>query len=152
MCRHTSLPFKFQRPMLCSDSCWLLPQTQSMSSLMRSEHRPVTLFLFLLFSWCTNSVSAVGVNWGLASSTPLPPSKVVNGLLLSNGVTRVKLPDADPTVLESLSGSGIEVIVGIRNEMLRYLSQSKKAAASWVHDNVTRYYSDNRAGGGVQIE
>ncbi|KAF3330754.1 glucan endo-1,3-beta-glucosidase 9-like protein [Carex littledalei] len=36
--------------------------------------------------------------------------------------------------------------------MLRYLSQSKKAAASWVHDNVTRYFSDNRAGGGVQIE
>lgn len=97
-------------------------------------------------------MSAVGANWGLASSTPLPPSKVVNGLLLANGVTRVKLPDADPTVLESLSGSGIGVIVGIRNEMLRYLSQSKKAAASWVHDNVTRYYSDNRAGGGVQIE
>ncbi|KAJ4793127.1 hypothetical protein LUZ62_044373 [Rhynchospora pubera] len=119
---------------------------------MRSDHHPVTLLLLLLVSWNPNGVSAVGVNWGLDSSNPLPPSKVVNELLLPNGVTRVKLPDADPGVLQSLSGSGIGVIVGIRNDMLRNLSQSKKAAASWVHDNVTRYFSDNGAGSGVRID
>lgn len=94
----------------------------------------------------------MGVNWGQASSAQLPPAKVVNGLLLPNGVTRVKLSDADPSVLESLSGSGVAVVVGIRNEMLRNLNQSKKAAMSWVHDNVTRYFSDNGAGSGVKIE
>jgi Glycosyl hydrolases family 17 len=120
---------------------------------MLSDHRPVTLPLLLfLLSCSTNCVWAVGVNWGLASSNPLTPAKVVSGLLLPNDVTRVKLSDADPTVLQSLSGSGIAAIVGIRNEMLRDLSQSRKAAASWVHDNVTRYFSDHGAGSGVQIE
>ncbi|XP_030524454.2 glucan endo-1,3-beta-glucosidase 9 isoform X1 [Rhodamnia argentea] len=82
---------------------------------------------------------AIGVNWGTASSHPLPPPKVVE-LLKSNNVSRVKLSDADPDVLRSLSGSGIAVTVGIPNLMLRTLNSSKKAAESWVHDNVTRYF------------
>ncbi|OAY65559.1 Glucan endo-1,3-beta-glucosidase 9, partial [Ananas comosus] len=73
---------------------------------------------------------------------PLPAPKVVTGLLRPNGVVRVKLADADPAALASLVGSGIGVAVGIPNQMLRDLGASKKAAASWVHDNVTRYLSD----------
>ncbi|XP_074592391.1 glucan endo-1,3-beta-glucosidase 9 [Curcuma longa] len=93
---------------------------------------------------------AVGVNWGTSSSHTLPPSVVVTELLKANGVARVKLLDADPSALASLVGSGIGVSIGVPNEMLRALSSSKSAAASWVHDNVMRYLP--AAGGSVRIE
>ena len=71
-------------------------------------------------------------------------------LLKSNNITKVKLFDADPLVLPALSGSNIGVTVGIPNSMLRSFNSSKKAAESWVHDNVTRYFSNG--GSGVRIE
>lgn len=89
------------------------------------------------------------MNWGLTASHPLPPLQVVE-LLKSNNIPKVKLFDADPIVLEALSGSNIAVTVGIPNSMLRSLNFSKKVAESWVHDNVTRYFSIG--GSGVRIE
>ena len=85
----------------------------------------------------------IGFYWGRASSQPLPPQKVAAGLLQANNIARVMLPDADPLLLQSLSGSGIAIAVGIPNEMLAALNASKKAAEGWVHDNVTRYLSGN---------
>ncbi|CAL9198637.1 glucan endo-1,3-beta-glucosidase 9-like [Musa acuminata AAA Group] len=123
--------------------------------------RLLLLLLLLLVAWSPASwwrgrgwgATAVGVNWGTSSSAshPLPPSVVVPGLLQANRVSRVKLPDADPSVLVSLAGSGIAVAIGVPNEMLRSLSSSKSAAVSWVHDNVTRYVSST-GGGSVRIE
>ncbi|KAF8397217.1 hypothetical protein HHK36_016125 [Tetracentron sinense] len=104
---------------------------------------------FLAVSSLTSRVRAIGVNWGTSASHPLPPSKVVE-LLKANNISKVKLFDADPLVLQSLSGSRIDVTVGIPNSMLRSLSSSKKVAESWVHDNLTRYFSNG--GGGVRIE
>ncbi|PRQ34637.1 putative glucan endo-1,3-beta-D-glucosidase [Rosa chinensis] len=99
----------------------------------------LSLLIFLLATMAYRSL-AVGVNWGTTASHPLPPAKVVE-LLKSNNITRVKLFDADPLVLEALSGSNLGVTVGIPNGLLRSLNSSKKAAQSWVHDNVTRYVS-----------
>ncbi|XP_050208378.1 glucan endo-1,3-beta-glucosidase 9 [Mercurialis annua] len=110
---------------------------------------------FLFFSAITTTVlfckaSSIGVNWGTTASHPLPPPKVVE-LLKSNNISKVKLFDADPLVLEALSGSKIGVTVGIPNSMLRTLNTSKKAAVSWVHDNVTRYFSIG-SNSGVRIQ
>ncbi|ONH99791.1 hypothetical protein PRUPE_6G050800 [Prunus persica] len=107
-----------------------------------------TVVVFLLATMAYGG-GAVGVNWGTTASHPLPPTKVVE-LLKSNNVTKVKLLDADPGVLEALSGSNLGVTVGIPNASLRTLNSSKKAAESWVHDNVTRYVSNG--GSGVKIE
>ncbi|XVF46199.1 hypothetical protein PTKIN_Ptkin03bG0008300 [Pterospermum kingtungense] len=83
------------------------------------------------------------------SSHPLPPPKVVE-LLKSNNVSKVKLFDANPLVLQALFGSNIAVTVGIPNSIIKTLNSSRKAAQSWVHDNVTRYFS--HGGAGVKIE
>ncbi|QCD77834.1 Glycoside hydrolase superfamily [Vigna unguiculata] len=103
---------------------------------------PISCFLLLTFLFTTSTldvvVGAVGVNWGTMASHPLPPLKVVK-LLKSNNINKVKLFDANSDVLQSLSGSNVAVTVGIPNAMLRSLNSSKKAADSWVHDNVTRY-------------
>ncbi|XP_024011723.1 glucan endo-1,3-beta-glucosidase 9 [Eutrema salsugineum] len=111
------------------------------------------LFLLLLavtaeLSLTRFTAGAVGVNWGTDASHPLPPSKVVE-LLKSNGIAKVKLFDADPKVLGALSGSNIGVTVGIPNSMIKSLNASRKAAESWVHDNVTRYFD---GGNRVRIE
>ncbi|KAK4492104.1 hypothetical protein RD792_002901 [Penstemon davidsonii] len=101
----------------------------------------VTILISISIYSFPPNVEAIGVNWGMAASHPLPPHKVME-LLKSNGIKKVKLLDTDPLVLESLSGSNIHVTVGIPNFMLRSLNSSLKAAQSWVHDNLTRFVSD----------
>uniref|UniRef100_A0A2N9FIH0 glucan endo-1,3-beta-D-glucosidase n=1 Tax=Fagus sylvatica TaxID=28930 RepID=A0A2N9FIH0_FAGSY len=109
----------------------------------------IVFFFFFTILGLIARVGAIGMNWGTTASHPLPPPKVVE-LLKSNNITKVKLSDADPLVLQALSESNIGVTVGIPNTMLRSFNSSKKAAESWVHDNVTRYFSNG--GSGVRIE
>lgn len=111
----------------------------------------LTLLVLLLAIPSMGSLAgAIGVNWGTNASHPLPPANVVE-LLKSNNIAKVKLFDADPLVLEALSGSNIGVTIGIPNSLLKSLNSSKKAAESWVHDNVTRYFSAGH-GNGVRFE
>ncbi|MCE3050676.1 hypothetical protein HAX54_047843 [Datura stramonium] len=109
---------------------------------MASNKLPWILILFLRISCSVwPRVQAIGVNWGTEASHPLPPSKVVE-LLKANNISKVKLFDTNPEILESLSGYNIDVTVGIPNSMLHSLNSSLKTAESWVHDNLTRYFSD----------
>ncbi|KAF9621445.1 hypothetical protein IFM89_021484 [Coptis chinensis] len=82
--------------------------------------------------------SAIGVNWGSVSYHRLSPSIVVD-LLKHNKIQKVKLFDADPGALRALMGSGIQVMVGIPNEMLSVLSSSSVASDLWVRQNVSSY-------------
>ncbi|KAJ0020954.1 hypothetical protein Pint_32470 [Pistacia integerrima] len=128
-----------------------LSQNKQSQSLLTKMPPNLSLFIFFLFLTFTAMGSpglAIGVNWGTTASHPLPPPKVVE-LLKSNNITKVKLFDADPLVLQALSGSNIAVTVAIPNSMLKSLNSSKKAAKSWVHDNVTRYIS---SGGGSRVK
>ncbi|KAF6146952.1 hypothetical protein GIB67_036671 [Kingdonia uniflora] len=93
------------------------------------------------FSQSQRPEISIGLNWGTSASHPLPPSKVVQ-LLKSNNINKVKLFDADTQVLNSLSGTKIDVTVGIPNSMLKSLSSSKKVADTLVHDNLTRFLSN----------
>lgn len=89
---------------------------------------------------------SIGVNWGLLSTHRMPPSVVVD-LMKDNRIGKVKLFDASPAVLRALMGSGIEVMVGIPNEMLGLLSSSPASSDLWVGQNVSRYVVK----GGVNI-
>ncbi|PIA59536.1 hypothetical protein AQUCO_00400435v1 [Aquilegia coerulea] len=107
-----------------------------------SNNLLLLMLISSLISFCCWEVESIGVNWGTSLSThPLPPDKVVQ-VLKSNKITKVKLFDADPIVLQSLSGSNIDVTVGIPNSMLKSLSSNKKFAHTWVHDNLTRYFTN----------
>ncbi|XP_073300071.1 glucan endo-1,3-beta-glucosidase 5-like [Primulina huaijiensis] len=94
----------------------------------------------VLFS--INTVHGIGVNWGTQSSHLLPPPTVVK-LLRDNGIQKLKLFDAESSILKALSGSGIEVMVGIPNEMLSSLANSMDAAERWVEKNVSAFVSSN---------
>ena len=82
--------------------------------------------------------SAIGVNWGTISFHRLKPSTVVD-LLKENKISKVKIFDTDPGVLRALMGSGIEVMVGIPNEMLASLSSSTAASDLFVRQNVSAF-------------
>lgn len=97
------------------------------------------LYLWLLCGTVVPMVeSAIGVNWGTISSHRLKPTTVVD-LLRENKISKVKLFEADSDVLRALMGSGIQVMVGIPNEMLPLLSSSPSAADLWVRQNVSAY-------------
>ncbi|KAM3394339.1 glucan endo-1,3-beta-glucosidase 5 [Capsicum galapagoense] len=84
----------------------------------------------------------LGVNWGTRATHPLPPDIVVK-MLKENGFNKVKLFEADPGVLKALGRSGVQVMVGIPNDMLATLSANVRAAEQWVQQNVSSFISKN---------
>ena len=88
------------------------------------------------------TVSGIGANWGTQCSHLLPPDNVVR-LLRDNGFQRIKLFDADYDALRALGKSGIEVMVGIPNDMLLTMASSVKAAEKWVAKNVSTHLTTN---------
>ncbi|CAJ1975369.1 unnamed protein product [Sphenostylis stenocarpa] len=106
---------------------------------------PVT-FLLVFLTLVSSGSAWVGVNWGTMATHQLPPLKVVK-MLKENGFSKLKLFDADELIMEALMGTDIQVMVAIPNNMLEKISNSPKAADSWVYDNVTCYLFT----GGVKI-
>ncbi|KAI4337393.1 hypothetical protein L6164_015817 [Bauhinia variegata] len=105
------------------------------------------LLVPLLFTaLLAGSVNGIGVNWGTQATHPLPASTVVK-MLKDNGIQKAKLFDADASILGALKKSGIQVMVGIPNDMLYTLANSRQAAEKWVSKNVSAHVSS----GGVDI-
>lgn len=104
----------------------------------------VFILFFNAFLLCC--VSGIGVNWGTQCTHLLSPTTVVK-MLKDNGIQKVKLFDADPNILNALKKTGIQVMVGIPNDMLYTLANSLPAAEKWVSKNVSAHVSS----GGVDI-
>ncbi|KAJ4910847.1 O-Glycosyl hydrolases family 17 protein [Raphanus sativus] len=97
------------------------------------------LSILLLHTTLTN-VDALACNWGTQASHPIPPNIVVK-LLRDNGFNKVKLFEADPGALRALGKSGIQVMVGIPNDLLATMASTVTAAERWVQQNVSQYIS-----------
>ncbi|XP_027176907.1 glucan endo-1,3-beta-glucosidase 8-like [Coffea eugenioides] len=105
--------------------------------------------LVLVFVGISNDVVGVeglGVNWGTQATHKLPP-KVVVQMLKDNGITKVKLFDADASTMSALAGSTMEVMVAIPNDQLLVMNDYDRAK-DWVKRNVTVYLFN----GGVNIK
>ncbi|PHU17832.1 Glucan endo-1,3-beta-glucosidase 5 [Capsicum chinense] len=99
------------------------------------------LFVVGLLFFPSDQVTGIGANWGTQSTHRLPPEIVVR-MLKDNGIQKVKLFDADYDTLKALGKSGLEVMVGIPNDMLSTMG-SLKAAEKWVSKNVSVHINDN---------
>jgi len=107
-----------------------------------SQSLPVAaLVLAVALCAAARRTCAIGVNWGTQLSHQLPASTVVR-LLQDNGFDRVKLFDAEDTILGALKGSGIQVMVGIPNDLLADLAAAGKATDNWVAKNVSGHVRD----------
>ncbi|KAL3587282.1 hypothetical protein D5086_014149 [Populus alba] len=114
------------------------------STRQRQQPLVVTLRCLSILQLLVDSVSGIGVNWGTQATHPLPPSTVVK-MLRDNGFQKVKLFDADSATLNALANSGIQVMVGIPNDMLYNLANSEQAADNWVAKNVSSHISSGGA-------
>ncbi|KAI4344675.1 hypothetical protein L6164_011874 [Bauhinia variegata] len=102
----------------------------------------VFLALCILSQGLANGVFGFACNWGTRSTHPLPGDITVK-LLKENGFNKVKLFEADPSALKALGKSGIEVMVGIPNDLLASIASNVNAAIQWVSQNVSNYISKN---------
>ncbi|KAH6760800.1 O-Glycosyl hydrolases family 17 protein [Perilla frutescens var. hirtella] len=109
---------------------------------MGRKHELVAAAAGVMLLLMIKTANSIGANWGTQATHPLPPSTVVK-LLRDNGIQKVKLFDAETPVLNALRGSGIQVMVGIPNDMLATLANSVSAAERWVEKNVSAHISSN---------
>ncbi|GER32876.1 glucan endo-1 3-beta-glucosidas 3 [Striga asiatica] len=100
--------------------------------------RAAILLLLAISLPYSHAAGAIGVNYGRIADDLPPPSQVVQ-LLKAQGITRVKLYDADSSVLSALSGSGISVVVALPNELLSSAASDNSSADEWVRSNVLPY-------------
>ncbi|MFS7988346.1 putative glucan endo-1,3-beta-D-glucosidase [Helianthus anomalus] len=119
------------------------------------QHHFTTLLLhisaLLLLTISPLFATAIGINYGqIANNLPSPQQAVP--LVKSTGVNKLKLYDANPTVLKAFANTGITftlswnfggVTLGIGNEYLTKL-QDPSAAENWIQCNVKPYLSTTK--------
>ena len=105
------------------------------------------MMMMMMMIHVAEAAVVVGVNWGNEASHPLPAASSMLKILEANGVGRVKLMDANTSILNSLAGTNIEVMLGLPNDLLLAMTYQAQAKA-WVRDNVVRYMYTN----GVNIK
>ncbi|XP_050219070.1 putative glucan endo-1,3-beta-glucosidase GVI [Mercurialis annua] len=102
------------------------------------------LILFLVFSlvlcffYRLAGAQGIGVNYGLLGNNLPPPNSVIN-LLKHKNIQKVRIFEPNHDVLRALGNSGIEVVVGVRNEDLEKLSSDPSFAIQWINTNVVPY-------------
>ncbi|GAB2274604.1 hypothetical protein Dimus_009372 [Dionaea muscipula] len=108
---------------------------------------PLLLLIFILsysLYYLSDSIRGVkgvgvGINYGQIANNLPTPTRVAT-LLQDIEVTRVKLYDADPNVLQAFSGTGVEFIICLGNEYLPNMS-NPNMAQSWILTNVQPFLS-----------
>ncbi|GAU41639.1 hypothetical protein TSUD_81250 [Trifolium subterraneum] len=95
--------------------------------------------LLLTTAMLTTTLGAfVGVNIGTDVSD-MPSASNVVSILKAHQITHVRLYDANAHLLQALSNSSIDVIVGVTNEEVLKIGESPSAAAAWINKNVVAY-------------
>ncbi|RLM87076.1 glucan endo-1,3-beta-glucosidase 12-like [Panicum miliaceum] len=93
----------------------------------------------LFFFFSRAEAGALGVSYGRVANDLPDPASVVN-LLKQNGITMVRIYDANQKVLTSLANTGIKVMVMVPNENVAAVASDQSNALQWVRDNVAAYY------------
>ncbi|PIA54610.1 hypothetical protein AQUCO_00900879v1 [Aquilegia coerulea] len=100
------------------------------------------LFLFsffvLVFSNATIS-NTIGINYGQLGNNLPSPSKSIQ-LINSLKASSVKIYDANPQILSSLSGTKFQVYIMVPNEQILQISSNKGFADDWLRTNLLPFY------------
>ncbi|XP_047307751.1 glucan endo-1,3-beta-glucosidase 11-like [Impatiens glandulifera] len=102
-------------------------------------------FLLLIFIFVSAKVEGFtgtyGINYGrIANNIPSPDEVVL--LLKAAKIKNVRIYDADHSVLQAFSKTGLELVVGLPNENLKDVSSNPDHALTWVKDNVKAFLPD----------
>ncbi|CAL0312166.1 unnamed protein product [Lupinus luteus] len=93
-------------------------------------------------------VASFGINYGQVANNLPPPEKVLE-LFSYFKITKTRIYDTNPEILNAFANSNIEVIVTIENGMLSQLSDPQQAL-QWVSDHIKPYLPDTKITG-IQV-
>ncbi|CAH8361896.1 unnamed protein product [Eruca vesicaria subsp. sativa] len=100
----------------------------------------LSLLLLFLFSISpANAQSFIGVNYGLLADNLPSPSDTAK-LLQSTSIQKVRLYGADPTIIKSLAGTGVGIVIGVANGDIPSLASDLNFASQWISTNVLPFY------------
>eukprot|EP01018_Ginkgo_biloba_P040192 Gb_37569 [translate_table: standard] len=92
----------------------------------------------LMYCCLTDADTSVGVCYGRVADNLPPPDQVVI-LLKSNNISKIRIFDADPSVLFAFANTQIQLTIGVPNENLQNIAMSQDVANQWVQSNVQRF-------------
>ncbi|KAK1550974.1 hypothetical protein Q3G72_028110 [Acer saccharum] len=79
-----------------------------------------------------------GINYGRIADNIPSPDEVVT-LLRAAKIKNVRIYDADHSVLNAFSGTGLEIVIGLPNGNLKEMSGNESHAMDWVKENVQAF-------------
>ncbi|KAK9076739.1 hypothetical protein SSX86_005073 [Deinandra increscens subsp. villosa] len=79
-----------------------------------------------------------GINYGRLANNIPSPTEVVR-LLKAAKIKNVRIYDADHSVLDAFSGSGLDLVIGVNNGLVKDMSDDADHALNWVRENVQAY-------------
>ncbi|PIN05594.1 Glucan endo-1,3-beta-D-glucosidase [Handroanthus impetiginosus] len=108
-------------------------------------NNPILLILlFSLLSHSTIGAAPVGVCYGRVA-TNLPPPSAVISLLQSNGISRIRLFNPDLDALSPFSGTQIDLMIGVPNEILPTLANGTiDTSLQWLKSNIFLHVSPSQ--------
>lgn len=87
-----------------------------------------------------------GINYGRIADNILSPDEVVT-LLRAAKIKNVRIYDAEHSVLKAFSGTGLELVVGLPNGLLKDMSANADHAMDWVKENVQAFLPETHIRG-----
>ncbi|XP_027348298.1 glucan endo-1,3-beta-glucosidase 14-like [Abrus precatorius] len=93
-------------------------------------------------------VASFGINYGQVGNNLPPPDRVLE--LFSNfKITKTRIYDTNPLILNAFANSNVEVTVTIENEILSQLNNPQQAL-QWVSDHIKPYLPNTKITG-IQV-
>jgi len=80
---------------------------------------------------------ALGVDYGKTADN-LPPPSAVAKMVQNTTISKLRLYDADPAILQAFANTGIGLVVGIGNDQIPSLSQLT-VAQNWIKNNIVPF-------------
>ncbi|XP_024538131.1 glucan endo-1,3-beta-glucosidase 11-like [Selaginella moellendorffii] len=102
----------------------------------------LVLLIIVNLSLKASSTSSIGVNYGRMSDNLPSPAQAAQ-LLIQHGITKVKLYDADPSVISAFASTGIQIAVSMYNEVIWQLASSQEQADSWLASAILPHLAAN---------
>ncbi|KAK6922186.1 Glycoside hydrolase family 17 [Dillenia turbinata] len=113
-------------------------------SLMEYYHLFLSTFYALILLYSLADAAPVGVCYGQVGNG-LPTIDYAINLIKSNGISRIRIFDVNPDVLQAFSGTNIELMVGVPNEILPLLANGTTySSLQWLQTNIFDHIAVNQ--------
>ncbi|XP_058093414.1 probable glucan endo-1,3-beta-glucosidase A6 [Magnolia sinica] len=100
---------------------------------------PLLLLLSFLSLSSAEIARSIGINYGqLGNNLPTPSHSI--SLVQSLNAHRVKIYDANPSILTALSKTQLQVSIMVPNQAISNISTNQSAADEWVCNNLLPFY------------